>query len=689
MSIFDETGKRLLAQSPPIPHDEGSPAPIVFSAVGTEKGVWGMKVENVRLYITPLSERPDYLLRKETMEVAKRALSSDDVRRLWLNSEKALKRAERAFKVLSRVPLDDWSAYVRALRDFDGAMQELAEQYHERVVSRLPKERKGWRMLDLWEHFNCESSAIGIAPPPSAPVVEIRGIPFIALGFGKNCLFQDMSERSERAIRLDAMVSKIALLIAPKFDAELYSRDDSLVDVLQVELRYADGFVERIVPVPVGWEPPLPEGIGRPPMKNCVPDAYLVVPGHTARVTEVVMCDDTIRAGWVLFALSYSPGRPREVPIIRGQRLRVKLPPKKPAKPVKTAEGVGLRNPWVALLLDRERGILRSLWGAFCGELVRPERPSPIFAVKLNERLIYSDEFAVVEAKTFDRPEGARIFYRLRGPGADGPLEFAIEIEGGNDGALKWKATVKNVSTHIIKPRIVFPLLDGLDFGKHVGWYFPQRGGAVSTLPLEGLSSYGGMAWLQILDAYRADGGGLYLRCDDTTGLYKIFAFRSSPDEKTKPRRVANIPTAAHPVDPWRPKVGVHMSIQYLERALKPGQSWSPPQATICVHPGDWREALSDYRKWLKTWWRQLRPCPERFRYGFYALVGGPPRDDQRGEEFGSYDWWHLNLFWSIDYPDELRDELEWLKKQAERAKRWGQAVGIYMKAWCWKNGGG
>jgi len=154
-------------------------------------------------------------------------------------------------------------------------------------------------------------------------------------------------------------------------------------------------------------------------------------------------------------------------------------------------------------------------------------------------------------------------------------LRVIVDVKAGREGAMKWQALLKNDSQMTIKVRLIFPLLDGLNLGDRVGWFFPQRGGAVSELPLEGLASYGGMAWLQVLDIYKVDGGGIYVRCDDTQGIYKIFSLRWSPKEDISPRRVADIPEPAHPVDAWRAKAGAHLSIQYLPSEIEPGKSVS------------------------------------------------------------------------------------------------------------------
>jgi hypothetical protein len=686
ISVFDESGKQLMAESPPVPHDDGTPAPLIFSATGDQRGVWGMKIANVHLRVTPIADRDDYRHRRASLDAARAALASDESKRLWPDSDAALVPVQALFDAITATSAGAWDAYVKASAAFDAALKSVATQYRASVLDRLDRRRGDWTTVDLVPHFNAEAALEGIAAPGPGPVVEVSSVPFSVLGFGPNCLWQDLPSRGRHAIPLKAEASSLALLLAPVYDQALYGADDSLIDVLGVELSYADGFRERIFPTPAGWTPPLPAGIGRPPMEFAKAAAYVVEPGHAAPLIEVALCDDAIQAGWALLALSYKSGRPTELPVIKGfQTASGHMDG--PATVKRTADTVVLENRNVHLALDSRRGLLRELHDPACGSVVPAERPSPIFAVEVDNRLVYSDEFVVtgVDAAPLPEATGMTLLYRLTGPGAGGPLAVEVSIALNRAESMIWRAKLTNtfrVAGAATKARLIFPLLDGLDFGPRPTWFFPQRGGAASDLPLEALASYGGMAWLQVLDISRAGGGGLYMRCDDPTGIYKIFALRSSPDAAAQPARVAEIPEPAHPLDPWRVKAGVHMSVQYLPRVLAAGASFSPPPVTLAFHGTDWHDALADYSDWLHTWWKQVRPCPDAYRYGFYALVGGPPADKERNEDCGSYDWWHLGPIWSIDYPDDL-PELAMLKTEATRAAKWGQAVGLYIEGMC------
>ena len=680
VKIYDETGKRLLAGSPSIPHDDGDPAPITFSAVGTQKGSWGMKIDNVLLYITPVFERPDYILRKDSLKLIRSALLAEEVKNMWQDVAEELKKLEEALQRASSVAPSDWQGYVEAIKAFDFCSKRVGEQYYEKVASKIGKERNGWVMLDIWKHFNADALSLGIQFPFSKPISEVEGIPFATMPFGKNCLWQDVPSRSRYAIPVNAKAKFIALLLAFDYDEKLYSRDDSLIDVLQVELQYADGFRERIFPTPVNWQPLLPYGVGKPPLPNRVVTAYMLQPSHNSPISQIVFCDGAIQAGWAIFSVSYKLGSPLPIATPEAKKVESKKITPVPARLFHSDKGTSLKNSYFCITFDNKVGAIKELNSPLCGKLITEKNPSPLFAIQKEDgEVLYSDYFALKSQKARQLKDGIAInlvyaHEKLKG------IEVSVNIQAGKSGTMEWQIELRNNSDKALKIRPIFPLLDGLYLGDKVGWFFPQRGGAVSELPIEGLASYGGMAWLQLLDIFRQEGGGIYIRCDDTEGLYKIFALRWNPSEDASPRRVADIPKPVHPVAPWRSKVGVHLSIQFLPQEISPKMSWLSPQATISIHEGDWHKAIADYKNWLKTWWKPIRPCPERFKYGFYALVGGAPAEGQKGEKFGSYDWWHLSPFWTIDYPSELKDELDELKRQAERAKKWGQAVGVYIE---------
>ncbi|MCD6351796.1 MAG: hypothetical protein J7M26_06725, partial [Armatimonadetes bacterium] len=584
--VYDEAGEKLLRQSEAIPHDTGSPGALVFSATGTEKGVWGMKLDQIALDVTPVAERDDYRHRQATVQAAEQAAAAEGVRKLWPQAREALRPVKEALDAVGKVDAADWAAYVKASEKLDETLRSYAEQYHAKVVAKLPQRQGHWVMVDLWQHFNAETSLLGIAAPAAAPLATVQDVPFAAMPFGRNCLWQDEGSRSQRALALGTAARRIALLLAPRYNGALYNHDDSLVDVLQVELRYADGRRERVVPVPMGWQPQGPAGVGRPPYQNGKAGVYIVVPGHAAQLKQLVLSDGATQAGWAVLGLSYEPGLPAEVPVMRAsaKTLQMAKPSAEKASAAVAWGRLTLATAALRLEMSTRKGLIVRLSSPLFGEAIGPDRPSPYFAVQVGDRVVYSDSFQVTGVEPETRAGSVSATVTLRGPDELKGLEARVSISLDKRGTGRWRAQVRNRGDKPLRLRLVFPLLDGLTLGKAPGWFFPQRGGAASNLPFEGLSSYGGMAWLQVVDAWRSSAGGVYLRSDDTTGLYKVLALRSVPMEDARPRRQADLPKPAHPLDPWRAKTGVHLSLQYWPRELAPGESWEPPAATVGAH---------------------------------------------------------------------------------------------------------
>ena len=62
-----------------------------------------------------------------------------------------------------------------------------------------------------------------------------------------------------------------------------------------------------------------------------------------------------------------------------------------------------------------------------------------------------------------------------------------------------------------------------------------------------------------------------------------------------------------------KPGVGTAMAFEYVRRTRAPSESFSPPDAILAVHKGDWHTAMADYSTWAHNVWK-WRPHPSRLR---------------------------------------------------------------------------
>jgi len=282
-------------------------------------------------------------------------------------------------------------------------------------------------------------------------------------------------------------------------------------------------------------------------------------------------------------------------------------------------------------------------------------------------------------------------------------LRMSLRLTNEGEGALTFKTA--------------FPHIGGLILSKdEAGDYylFPYTGGIIANLPTHLRTSYGeNWCWWQMIDVFSPEGGaGLYVRVDDTTGLYKSPTLRKS--SAADPNYCST--KIGYYMDPellWeeslRPARGTAMAFEYLRRTRDKGKSFSPPDAVIGVHPGDWHEAMRRYSDWAHKVWK-WRPFPSRL-HDVVTMVGagwgqnplfkdGKYRTDYLLPDVDCVElmsWWEWSELgpWRVPL-DQVKEKLGeafynrykhyWVVDPAYGRLRYplnrGDYVGTYNKAW-------
>jgi hypothetical protein len=57
----------------------------------------------------------------------------------------------------------------------------------------------------------------------------------------------------------------------------------------------------------------------------------------------------------------------------------------------------------------------------------------------------------------------------------------------------------------------------------------------------------------------------------------------------------------------------VEAEVEYTVR-LAPGETYRPPEASVILQGGDWRQGFNAYRKWLRSWYKPAGPRPAWLR---------------------------------------------------------------------------
>ena len=182
--------------------------------------------------------------------------------------------------------------------------------------------------------------------------------------------------------------------------------------------------------------------------------------------------------------------------------------------------------------------------------------------------------------------------YELKTDGAS--VKAALKTKALPGGEIELTLEIRNTSDKAVKVTPTFPVLRGLTPGgnpEELGYCYPSAGAAISTLPTSQTKIYGGRFPVQFIDVNYPGAGGIYLMTHDTENYGKSFWLEK--------------------------KETADMGVDFFERTIQPGETWTLPPAVIGAHQGDWHDAFRAYRQWKDTWYKPGVPRKQWFREVF------------------------------------------------------------------------
>lgn len=217
-------------------------------------------------------------------------------------------------------------------------------------------------------------------------------------------------------------------------------------------------------------------------------------------------------------------------------------------------------------------------------------------------------------------------------------------------------------------------------------YLFPSQGKlADNRQPVQLREVYSGNFPLQFMDIYKQHQGGFYILCKDTTNYSKAFSLSKQNGAIT-------------------------LGVQYRERKLAPGETWTLPTTEIGAHTGDWHEAFFAYRNWVREWYQPLTERKQWFRdiYNFrqlflHTIFGEEGAFDSKTKKidllgkvaadkiaFGGVDFVHIFDWGKTPDAGRVGDYSPWnylggkenLKKEIEKLKKQGIKVGLYQEGY-------
>jgi hypothetical protein len=217
---------------------------------------------------------------------------------------------------------------------------------------------------------------------------------------------------------------------------------------------------------------------------------------------------------------------------------------------------------------------------------------------------------------------------RLPNPALQATLRATMEDEG-----LRLGLKLVNAGPAPVDFKLSFPHLAGLGVSDQAAedyYFYPWGGGLINDAPALIRRGYGDYeALYQVMDLYSpARGGGLYLRLDDSQGWHKLLTLRKVVPGQPEANGDSLIGVQSRVREEYRvpnplPAVpGTGMSAEYLRRTRAPGGSFTPAEAVLSAHAGDWHTALQSYAGWAHRVWK-WRPFPSRLKSVRHMMPAG------------------------------------------------------------------
>ncbi len=307
-----------------------------------------------------------------------------------------------------------------------------------------------------------------------------------------------------------------------------------------------------------------------------------------------------------------------------------------------------------------------------------------LFWIKVDNRRISSCEFRVDNMQILTQQEQGTSFDLVYD---ELSLCGTITLKVDSTNEIRMGLTLRNNGADELEIKTVFPHLGGIiisDLEVDDYYMFPMYGGIISNKASYIHSAYGQTTALwQMVDVYSPPkGSGLYIRIDDTTGIYKAIqlAKGESPDVilANADYRSSNSNISWVDQRMVESSTGTAIAFGYQTYKIKTGENFAYPETVLGVHPGDWQVAMKRYSAWAHETW-EWRPYPSSLTDVFHMkfgpglpedplIVNGQWRDIKRsvGKEKDLLElqhWWKWSELgpWSVPLDNDLKTAREML----------------------------
>ena len=407
-------------------------------------------------------------------------------------------------------------------------------------------------------------------------------------------------------LKLPPGVREVYLLVAAATPAtEPWGIDPArpkLQEVLDVpekvffEVRYGAGPADRVLP--------LDAATGKWGLRRGL-SLSVVHPDPARHATELLLADRMQTAMFAIVGVTLRTAAPRIAEpswneLSRGLASCSAAAPgcehrsAQPRAAVPHSTGLVITAGGLSARFDTRRGLR---WSRLAGPSGNEElacAPGPLFRVTMTGRVIPNDEWTLKAVE----PLGAGRRFLLDDRTAS--LAATVDCLPGEGNQLLLRMTLKNRGGTATKATLHFPMLDGVQLGTAADtWYLcGKRGGIIQAAPIRVREPLGERHPLQ-MDGFFSPSSGLALACltHDTVGQH-------------------------HFVNLAKTERGGQWSIEYVERDLPLGATFTATEAALVLRPGGWRAIFAAYTDWLHSWFQPAAPRKDWFERLFAVASG-------------------------------------------------------------------
>ncbi len=326
---------------------------------------------------------------------------------------------------------------------------------------------------------------------------------------------------------------------------------------------------------------------------------YVIHPGPGKVSQRLVFHDKVYKCSFALVALTCNPGQPISpepgpgeispwYPVVDKKLPTITRQPGFNVQQDSARASDGLITAEVSL----QNGLTwRQLGSPAFGQVTLDQ--SPVFAIKHTENWIGSDQWKVVDRQSVDNG----ILVNLEYQDQKTNLGAAVTIGLAEDGKIKMGLTLENKDGRPFLGKVRFPILEGIKLGPldDTWYYFPRDGGSAMIHHIEG-------------NVYASHGAGHPHQVDSFFNPKQWYVLTLLSND---------LEGQFHWYDVGKGEEGGWYRLEYLEKKIQPGASWSFPDCMIAVSPGDWRESFRLYRDWVGTWYKPKPPAQDWYKKSF------------------------------------------------------------------------